>query len=71
MNRLLSGNARGESRGADVDDFVLYDDKKIKWSHTLKQDLKRGRDRADFSQDKIRTSLKSPFYERRIYILIG
>ena len=57
---------RRANHEVNVDDFVLYDDKEIKWSHTLKQDLKRGRV-SDFSQDKIRTSLKCPFSKSNLY----
>ena len=31
------------NRAANVDDFVVYDDKKISWSRDLKVKLKRGK----------------------------
>lgn len=50
----------------DLDDFVLYDDRKIKWSHTLKADLRRGRT-TDLSQEKLRQSLYRPFTMSHLY----
>jgi predicted helicase len=47
-------------RPDDVDNFVSYDDKKMKWSRDLKSDLKREKyARFDFS--KMRFSLYRPF----------
>ena len=40
-----------ESSSANVDDFLSYDDKKIKWSSGLKQNLKRGQ--IENSQKKV------------------
>ena len=54
------------NKGVNVDDFVLYDDKKIKWSHTLKQNLRRGRV-VDFSLEKLRESLYRPFTTSNLY----
>ena len=51
---------RRENQEADVDDFVIYDDEKIKWSRNLKQELKRGRI-AKYAEDKVRNSLYRPF----------
>ncbi len=55
-----------EGRGANVDDFVVSDDKKIKWSSSLKQKL-RGKQIAEFSEAKIRRSLYRPFTESNLY----
>ena len=73
MNRLIGTyNAeidrwkRRENRDADVDDFVIYDEAKIKWTDRLKQDLKRGKT-ANFSQEKARTSLYRPFAKLNFY----
>jgi predicted helicase len=44
----------------DIDNFVRYDDKQIKWSRDLKSDLKRKR-YAEFKYAKIRRSLFRPF----------
>ena len=57
---------RHENRDANVDDFVIYDEAKIKWTDRLKQDLKRGKT-ANFSQEKARTSLYRPFAKLNLY----
>ena len=57
---------RRTNREISLDDFVVYDDEKIKWSHTLKNDLKRGKI-TDFSQEKVRTSLYRPFTKSNLY----
>ena len=57
---------RREERGANVDDFVVSDDKKIKWSSSLKQKLKR-RQISEFSEAKIRWSLYRPFAKSNLY----
>ena len=51
---------RRANRAVSVDDFVTYDDKQIKWSETLKQNLMRGVD-AQFDESKIRSALYRPF----------
>ena len=53
-------------RDANVDDFVIYDEAKIKWSGDLKLKLKSGKT-ADFSQEKLRTSLYRPFTKSSLY----
>ncbi len=55
-----------ENREANLDDFVLSDDEKIKWSHTLKLDLKRGKT-TDFSSDNVRSALYRPFATSNLY----
>ena len=50
----------------NVDDFVVSDDTKIKWSETLKSNLQRGRT-ADFSEEKVRNSLYRPFTKSNLY----
>ena len=59
---------RRADRDANVDDFVVHDEKKIKWTDRLKQDLKRG-ETLDFSQEKVRTALYRPFMQNRTFIL--
>ena len=49
-----------EKRGINVDEFVVYDDAKIKWSGDLKLDLERGKI-AEYAEDKVRSSLYRPF----------
>ena len=53
-------------QGIDVDDFVLYDDKKIKWSRNLKRRLKSGQF-AEFKNTKIRQSLYRPFTNTNLF----
>ena len=73
MNRLIGTyNAevdrwkRRENRDANVDDFVVYDDVKIKWSSGLKQKLESGQI-AEFTAAKIRQSLYRPFTKSNLY----
>ncbi|MGH2506870.1 MAG: type ISP restriction/modification enzyme, partial [Ktedonobacteraceae bacterium] len=50
---------RWHRRGTDptsLDDFITYDDKKMKWSEGLKSALQR-RQYAEFAEEKIRTAL--------------
>ncbi len=54
------------NREVNLDDFVLNDNERIKWSHTLKQDLKRGRT-TEFSPDNVRTALYRPFTKSNLY----
>ena len=56
----------GENQNTNVDDFVAYDDKKIKWSSSLKQKLK-GKQIAEFAEVKIRQSLYRPFTKSNLY----
>ncbi len=53
-------------RNANLDDFVVSDDTKIKWSRDLKVKLDR-RTRAEYSEHKIRTSLYRPFTKSNLY----
>ena len=57
---------RREDRTVKVDDFVLSDETKIKWSSGLKDKLKGGRT-AHFLQEKIRASLYRPFSKMNLY----
>jgi predicted helicase len=52
---------------ASVDDFVTYEDSKIKWSRDLKLDLKR-ENYAEFEQGKVRTSLYRPFCKQNLFL---
>ena len=53
-------------RNKNIDDFVVSDEKKIKWSETLKRNLQRGKT-TDFLQEKVRTSLYRPFTKSYLY----
>ena len=57
---------RKENSKISVDDFVLYDDKRIKWSRNLKRDLQRGQF-TQFSPQAIRHSLYRPFTKQFLY----
>ncbi len=57
---------RRAERNKNVDDFVVSDEKKIKWSETLKRNLQRGKT-TDFLQEKVRTSLYRPFTKSYLY----
>ena len=58
-------DTQGKS-GANVDDFVTYDDAKISWSRDLKSDLKRGRI-AEYTEGKVRNSLYRPFIKSNLF----
>jgi predicted helicase len=49
-----------------LDDFVLSDETKIKWSSRLKECLLRGQ-KAVFAEEKIRHSLYRPFYSQFLF----
>ena len=57
---------RREDKRTSVDNFVVSDDTKISWSEALKRNLQRGKT-ADFSQEKVRTSLYRPFTKSNLY----
>ena len=57
---------RRENREANVDDFVISDDAKIKWSSALKQKLK-SEQIAEFADTKIRQSLYRPFTKSNLF----
>jgi predicted helicase len=56
---------RGDN-SATIDNFVIYDDTKIKWSEGLKFNLKRN-NYAKFNEQKIRISLYRPFCKQWAY----
>ena len=57
---------RRKNRAADVDNFVVSDNEKIGWSSGLKSKLKSGQV-AEFSQEKVRTSIYRPFTKLNLY----
>ena len=57
---------RQANHDANVDDFVDYNDKEIKWSSSLKQKLKSGHI-AEFTEAKIRQSFYRPFTKSNLY----
>ena len=57
---------RRVNRDENVDDFVVSNEVKIKWSGDLKLKLKSGTT-TDFSQEKVRVSLYRPFTKSSLY----
>ena len=57
---------RREDKGVNLDDFVVSDERSIKWSSRLKQHLKGGQT-AEFAQTKIRQSLYRPFTKLNLF----
>ena len=57
---------RSASKSTSVDDFVVYDDKRINWSSALKQRLKSGQI-AEFAEAKVRQSLYRPFTKTNLF----
>ena len=58
---------RQANRDANVDDFVVYDDRKISWSRDLKLELKARQNRRIYSEQKLRNSLYRPFTKSNLY----
>ncbi len=54
------------NRDVPLDDFVMSDDTKIKWSRDLKVKLKRGTI-AEYTERKMRTPLYRPFVKSTLY----
>ena len=59
---------RRGNNATSVDDFVTYDDTKIKWSEGLKLNLKRGNYADDYNESKVRSSLYRPFCKQWLYL---
>ncbi len=53
-------------RNANIDDFVMYDDTKIKWSRNLKRELRRNII-AEYDVHKVRNSLYRPFTKSYLF----
>jgi predicted helicase len=58
---------REGGKGVNVDDFVLADDTRIKWSRDLKLDLQRG-NYASFDESKVRHALYRPFCKQWLFL---
>ena len=65
-NSELDRWQRRNNLQANIDDFVTYDDTRIKWSGDLKVALTRGQ-RATYSEQSIRNALYRPFTKRQLY----
>jgi predicted helicase len=50
----------------NIDEFVISDEKRIKWTRNAKRDLKRGR-YAEFSPTRVRNALYHPFTHQYLY----
>ena len=57
---------RREDKGANVDEFIVYDDTKIKWSSTLKRHLVSGHI-AQFAESKLRQTVYRPFTKTELF----
>ena len=57
---------RRENQQANVNDFVIHDNTKIKWDRELRQHLQRGR-LAEYTENKVRTSLYRPFTKSNLF----
>ena len=66
-NRSVTEWKRGNAPEPKVDDFVLYDDTKIKWSRDLKKKLMRGKI-TEYADHKIRESLYRPFTKNNLFL---
>ena len=53
-------------RDVNLDDFVVSDDERIKWSRNLKRDLKRNKT-AEYAEHKVRNSLYRPFTKSYLF----
>ena len=65
-NEQVSRWERREDQDTNVDDFVVYDDTKIKWDRELRQHLKQGRI-TKYAEDRVRNSLYRPFTKSNLY----
>ncbi|MYB96107.1 N-6 DNA methylase [Candidatus Poribacteria bacterium] len=65
-NRQVIESKRGNVPELEVDDFVLYDDAKIKWSSSLKSKLESGKT-THFSAKRVREALYRPFTKLHLY----
>ncbi len=73
MSRMIANYnmevARWEQRtdrNARLDDFLVSDDTKIKWTDRLKSEIGKGR-LVEFSADKLRTAFYRPFTKLNLY----
>ena len=57
---------RRENQRVNVNDFVVYDDRKIKWDREVRQHLQRGR-YAEWTENKVRNSLYRPFTKSNLF----
>ena len=65
-NAEVSRWAQRTDREVKLDDFVVSDNRKIKWTSSLKQHLKSGQT-AEFAETKIRQSFYRPFTKLNLF----
>ena len=65
-NEELDRWIRSEDQKVNVNDFVRYDDSKIKWDRELRQHMQRGRI-AEYRENKVRTSIYRPFTKANLF----
>ena len=65
-NEQVSRWRRAATKATNIDDFLIYDDKKISWSRDLKNDLVRG-NFASFLDSKVHHSLYRPFTKSYLF----
>ncbi len=58
--------SRRADKRVEVNDFVVYDDTRIKWDRELRQHLQRGR-YAEYTENKVRGSLYRPFTKSNLF----
>ena len=64
--QVFNYERRPTTQAINVDDFVVYDDSKIKWSSTLKRHLMSGHV-AEFSESNLRQIVYRPFTKKEIF----
>ena len=65
-NGQVSKWERRSDRNINVNDFIEIDDTKLKWTRSLKSNLKQGK-LAKFSTENVRLSLYRPFTKSHLY----
>ena len=65
-NGQVSKWEQRSDRNINVNDFIEIDDTKLKWTRSLKSNLKQGK-LAEFSAENVRRSLSRPFTKSHLY----
>ena len=65
-NGQVSKWERRSNRNINVNDFIEIDDSKLKWTRSLKSNLKQGK-LAEFAAENVRRSLYRPFTKSHLY----
>ena len=64
--QVFNWERKSTAQHTNIDDFVVYDDTKIKWSSTLKRHLVSGHI-AEFSESKLRQIVYRPFTKAELF----